>query len=245
MKTTAESASLPRLELVQDAGSPKLRPEGNGFSRSDEFEETVRATISQIILPTYLPVPPDRNPMFLEKRVYQGSSGKVGPLGQRMRSHLALGRKVLESGEAKTAVDHFAAALTAPRNLGETRHLLANQSDIHFRLGGALEKSGDKKTARRHWLAAASFKGDFQEMSVRAFSEMTFYSALAREKLGQRAQAKKYCVNCWPMPVKSIKPKRRLISLPRRCPPCCCSTTTCNSGRKPQRCFCKRRRSLA
>ena len=31
-------------------------------------------------LPTYEPAPPDRNPMFLEKRVYQGSSGKVYPL---------------------------------------------------------------------------------------------------------------------------------------------------------------------
>ena len=31
-------------------------------------------------LPTYMPAPPDKNPMFLEKRVYQGSSGKVYPL---------------------------------------------------------------------------------------------------------------------------------------------------------------------
>jgi len=32
------------------------------------------------VLPTYLPGEPDRNPMFLEKRVYQGSSGRVYPL---------------------------------------------------------------------------------------------------------------------------------------------------------------------
>ena len=32
-----------------------------------------------ITLPTYLPAAPDKNPMFLEKRVYQGSSGKVYP----------------------------------------------------------------------------------------------------------------------------------------------------------------------
>ncbi|HXS67479.1 MAG TPA: DUF5107 domain-containing protein, partial [Candidatus Polarisedimenticolia bacterium] len=31
-------------------------------------------------MPTYLPAAPDKNPMFLEKRVYQGSSGKVYPL---------------------------------------------------------------------------------------------------------------------------------------------------------------------
>jgi hypothetical protein len=33
--------------------------------------------VTAITLPTYLPAAPDKNPMFLEKRVYQGSSGKV------------------------------------------------------------------------------------------------------------------------------------------------------------------------
>jgi hypothetical protein len=33
-----------------------------------------------LVLPTYLPAEPDRNPMFLETRVYQGSSGRVYPL---------------------------------------------------------------------------------------------------------------------------------------------------------------------
>ena len=39
-------------------------------------------------------------------------------------------------------------------------------------------------------MAAATFKGDFQEMSVRSFSEMTYYSAAAWEELGQRAKAR-------------------------------------------------------
>ncbi len=33
-----------------------------------------------VLLPTYLPEAPDKNPMFFEKRVYQGSSGRVYPL---------------------------------------------------------------------------------------------------------------------------------------------------------------------
>ena len=33
-----------------------------------------------LVLPTYAPLVPERNPMFLEKRVYQGSSGKVYPV---------------------------------------------------------------------------------------------------------------------------------------------------------------------
>lgn len=71
MKMTSESATLAHARLKLD---------GKGFSCAHEFEANVRATISQITLPTYLPAPPDRNPMFLEKRVYQGSNGKVYPL---------------------------------------------------------------------------------------------------------------------------------------------------------------------
>lgn len=41
--------------------------------------KTVRAWEDQITIPTYPEQPPDKNPMFFEKRVYQGSSGKVYP----------------------------------------------------------------------------------------------------------------------------------------------------------------------
>src|SRR5262249_16082552 len=77
----------------------------------------------------------------------------------------------------------------APANLGEARHLLANQSDINYWFGCACEELGDSAAARRHWLAAATFEGDFQQMSIRAFSEMTYYSALSWQKLGQMAKA--------------------------------------------------------
>jgi hypothetical protein len=40
----------------------------------------VKAWSEPVVIPTYHPLPPDKNPMFLEKRVYQGSSGKVHPL---------------------------------------------------------------------------------------------------------------------------------------------------------------------
>ena len=42
--------------------------------------QPVSVRITEEVIPTYLPAPPDRHPMFLEKRVYQGSSGKVYPL---------------------------------------------------------------------------------------------------------------------------------------------------------------------
>jgi tetratricopeptide (TPR) repeat protein len=40
----------------------------------------VKAWSEPVSIPTYLPASADRNPMFLEKRVYQGSSGRVYPL---------------------------------------------------------------------------------------------------------------------------------------------------------------------
>ena len=40
----------------------------------------VLARVEDIVIPTWLPLAPDKNPMFLEKRVYQGSSGRVYPL---------------------------------------------------------------------------------------------------------------------------------------------------------------------
>src|SRR3990172_11925233 len=42
--------------------------------------KSVSVRRESIVLPTYRPHAPDRHPMFLEKRVYQGSSGRVYPL---------------------------------------------------------------------------------------------------------------------------------------------------------------------
>jgi tetratricopeptide (TPR) repeat protein len=104
-----------------------------------------------------------------------------------VRTHLALGRAALGAGETTNAIEHFTAALGAPDNLGEARHLLANASDVHFWLGEAMAAAGRTDEARAHWTAAATFKGDFQAMRARSFSEMTYYSARALERLGRRA----------------------------------------------------------
>ena len=40
----------------------------------------VKAWQSPLSIPNWEPLPGERNPMFLEKRVYQGSSGRVYPL---------------------------------------------------------------------------------------------------------------------------------------------------------------------
>jgi tetratricopeptide (TPR) repeat protein len=127
---------------------------------------------------------------ILQRRKFQPWEGGEGlVIGQHVRTRLALGREALARHDFPAAASHFVDALRSPENLGEAKHLLANQSDIHFWLGVALDLSGQKQSAREHWLAAATFKGDFQEMSVRAFSEMTYCSALSWRRLGQEAKA--------------------------------------------------------
>ena len=127
---------------------------------------------------------------LLAHRNFQPWEGGEGAaLGQHVRTELALGRAALAKKSYQQAVEHFKSALRSPENLGEAKHLLANQSDIHYWLGLAFDQLGEKSSARQHWLAAANFKGDFQEMSVRAFSEMTYYSALSWQKLGQKTKA--------------------------------------------------------
>ena len=134
----------------------------------------------------------DRALALIKSRNFQPwEGGEGGPLGQWVRSLLALGRAALLSGDAEKARECFATALTAPQNLGEAKHVLANQSDIRYWLGCAFAAGGDRSQAVQHWLAAATFKGDFQEMSVRAYSEMTYYSAMSWKKLGSKKKAGK------------------------------------------------------
>jgi tetratricopeptide (TPR) repeat protein len=133
---------------------------------------------------------PEKALKLLETRQFQPWEGGEGQaLGQYVRTQLALGRRVLAAGEADQARRHFESARCATPNLGEAKHLLANQSDIHYWLGVACEACGDRKAARLWWTKAAHFRGDFQAMQVRAFSELTYYSAMALKRLGRKADA--------------------------------------------------------
>jgi tetratricopeptide (TPR) repeat protein len=110
-------------------------------------------------------------------------------LEQHTRACLNLGRKALSEARPRDARKHFELALKPPESLGETSHPLANRSDIYYWLGQALVVEGNQSEARNWHRKAAATKGDFQEMSVRTLSEMTYYNALALRALGKPAQA--------------------------------------------------------
>jgi tetratricopeptide (TPR) repeat protein len=120
---------------------------------------------------------------------WEGGEGQV--INQHVRTHLAIGQEALANGDFSAARAHFERAFESPENLGEAKHLLANQSDVYYWHGVVLDLLGEKNAAKEQWSTAAAFKVDFQEMSVRTYSEMTYYSALALECLGQRTKARR------------------------------------------------------
>jgi tetratricopeptide (TPR) repeat protein len=118
---------------------------------------------------------------------WEGGEGLVR--GEYVRSLVALGRRALAAGDAVAAVRWFGSALASPDNLGEARHMLSNQSDVHYWMGVAYQAAGYKIAARHLWTKAATAGGDFRQMAVQAFSETTYYKALALEKLGRSKEA--------------------------------------------------------
>ena len=133
--------------------------------------------------------PDDALELLLHRKFQPWEGGEGLTLAQYVRARLLLGRGALENGDPTEALVQFQSALNVPENLGEARHLLANQSDIYYWLGVAFEKLGEKDKAVEWWRCATRQKGDFLQMSVRVVSEMSYWSALAQESLGEHAEA--------------------------------------------------------
>ena len=127
--------------------------------------------------------------LLLERHFQPWEGGEGQVLGQYVRTRLALGQRALNQGQAGEALKQFTAALDLPENLGEARHLLANPSDILYWLGRAYQANGEHDKANAVWERAASFRGDFQSMSVRAYSEMSYFSGQALAELGRNDAA--------------------------------------------------------
>lgn len=129
---------------------------------------------------------------ILEGRRFQPWEGGEGQtLGQWSRTHLLLAQTALQNGDAAASIRLLDSARTPPELLGEAKHLLANQSDVYYWLGEAHAAAGAREKAHENWRRAAESRGDFQQMSVRTYSEMTYFSARARERLGQAEPARR------------------------------------------------------
>jgi tetratricopeptide (TPR) repeat protein len=118
---------------------------------------------------------------------WEGGEGLV--LEQWTRANLTLGKESLAKGDAAAALSFFKAVLAPPENLGETTHLLANQSETFYWVGAACSSMGDTDLAKMWWLKATLRREDFQKMSVQPISSMTYWSALALRQLDRSAEA--------------------------------------------------------
>jgi tetratricopeptide (TPR) repeat protein len=118
---------------------------------------------------------------------WEGGEGMV--LGQYVCARLLLGRRALDLGDTAEARAQFSAALHPPQNLSEAKHLFTNQGDIYYWIGESFHHSGDAENAHAWWLRAAQGKSDFQQMSVREISDITFWKGLALQRLGRHDDA--------------------------------------------------------
>ncbi len=118
---------------------------------------------------------------------WEGGEGLV--LTQYLRACQLLCREALARGEAAEASRYIEMAMQPPQTLSEAKHLLANWRDVYYWAGMAYATEGRASDARRMWERAATTRGDFQQMSVRSISDMTFWSARALEQLGQCEEA--------------------------------------------------------
>jgi tetratricopeptide (TPR) repeat protein len=118
---------------------------------------------------------------------WEGGEGLV--VEQHVRTHVALGRQALLKHELPIARTHFEAALGSPHNLGEAKHPLANQANVCFWLGETFHRLASQEQATHWWQKAVSAQRDFQELSVKPFSVMSFYRVLAFQRLENDEQA--------------------------------------------------------
>ncbi len=174
-KRTERSAQDRLQELLQHSGL---------ISQRDDLSVELASLYNQ------LGQPDDALRLLLGRKFQPWEGGEGMVLAQYTRARLLLGRRALADGDLDAAQEEFLAALEPPENLGEAWHLLANHSDICYWIGEALHRKGEHGMATAWWMRAAQQKGDFHQMAVREVSQMTFWSALALQRLGSRREAK-------------------------------------------------------
>ena len=112
---------------------------------------------------------------------WEGGTGLISR--QYVKAHLLLGRERLERGDAEGALEHFEAAqATYPETLGERKHLLWPDADVHYYTGLARQSLEDEAGAE------AAFRRVFDARGGDV-SEGAFYRALAMRALDRDEEA--------------------------------------------------------
>lgn len=118
---------------------------------------------------------------------WEGGEGSV--LRQFTTAHFLLGRKLLEAGNAHSALIHFNSAMDTPESLGEAYHFLQAKADVNYWTGRALKALGQSDEAANHFELSAGEAGDFSEMAVTAHSPLSYFRGLSLRELGRGNEA--------------------------------------------------------
>lgn len=119
---------------------------------------------------------------------WEGGEGQV--LKQYTYACLKLGQQALKADDPSSALQYFEQSIDTPDNLGEKYHPLQAVAHINYWKGMANRALGNESEAVRCFTASAEEQGDFIDMAVSDFSELTYYKALSLEALGKGIEAK-------------------------------------------------------
>jgi tetratricopeptide (TPR) repeat protein len=122
-------------------------------------------------------------------RFHPWEGGEGVALAAWASAQQAAARRALSDGRPADAVAAARAALDPPESLGEAPHPLANRAAPLLDLGDALAAAGDGPAARAAWGAAADSAGDFSLMTPVPYSEATYASIVAAQRLGRAEDA--------------------------------------------------------
>ncbi|MBO0769500.1 MAG: hypothetical protein J2O48_12520, partial [Solirubrobacterales bacterium] len=116
---------------------------------------------------------------------WEGGEGRVSE--QWVRANLRLAQAALYKHEADRAIAYLHAALERPHNLGEGKHPLAAENEVHYHLALAERAAGHGTSARRWLRRAAAAQGDLQAApGVSSYWRACALKALGDEEGGAR-----------------------------------------------------------
>jgi tetratricopeptide (TPR) repeat protein len=121
---------------------------------------------------------------------WEGGEGLIA--GQYVRAHRRLAQAALAAKQPEEAQGHLEAAMRYPENLGEGRHLLTSEHDLHYHLALAFEALGNKDRAREELSLAADPRPSQQPpmVPVPLLSAATYWRALALRRQGNAVAAR-------------------------------------------------------
>ena len=120
---------------------------------------------------------------------WEGGEGQV--LKQYTYACIKLGKRALNENDPKSALNYLNKSIDTPDNLGEKYHPLQALAHVNYWKGCAHRAIGNEVEAIKHFQSSADEEGDFIDMAVSNFSELTYYKALSMIEIGKEPEALK------------------------------------------------------